>query len=119
MLRNTALLAGALMVTSAAMAAEPAPAAAPVTLSVPVAPSTASVQEAGGPTAAKAGKAITVNGTKDPVAPWNGEKIVCTRVAPIGSLIPVRRCTTASEDRANHRAIEEIARKPIQNDFSN
>ena len=70
------------------------------------------------PAAVQPAKPIVVTANKDMTAPWNGEKIVCTRVAPVGSLIPVRHCTTKSVDKDNHAAVDEIARSPIDNVFS-
>ena len=53
-------------------------------------------------------KPLVVTATKDIKAPWNGEKIVCTRVAPVGSLIAVRHCTTKSVDDDNRRQAADV-----------
>ncbi len=98
-----------LVVASAAFAAETT-----VTPAAPAAPPVPAQAAHGTPA-----KPIVVTANKDVKAPWNGEAIVCTRVAPIGSLIAVRHCTTKSINKDNRAAVDEIARRPIENTFSN
>ena len=103
------LAAGSAMAadTPAALPAVAPPAVAPPT----VAPTAAAPSVA--PAEAAPAKPIVVTGNKDLRTPWSGEKIVCTREAPMGSLIPVRRCTTKSNDDQNERNARELLSRPI------
>ena len=98
---NMLLLTVAALLAAAVTPAVETPNVPPATASAPAAVPTAPA------------KPITVTANKDEKAPWNGEKIVCTRETPVGSMIPVKRCTTKSVDEQNQRAAREVLTRPI------
>jgi len=47
------------------------------------------------------------------------EKVVCTKSVPVGSLIPVRRCTTKSAADLERQNAERMLGQPIPGNGSN